>query len=63
MQSDTPEVPDRERKEPTTEEAKQAQPKVDATPLAEKIGFAKLDLTVDEVEERISPRETNVFDK
>ncbi len=32
-------------------------------PLAEKIGFAKLDLSVDEVEERISPRETNVFDK
>ena len=32
-------------------------------PLAEKIGFAKLDLTVEEVEERISPRETNVFDK
>ncbi len=34
-----------------------------AKPLAEKIGFAKLDLTVEEVEERISPRETNVFDK
>ena len=34
-----------------------------AKPLAEKIGFARLDLTVEEVEERISPRETNVFDK
>ncbi len=32
-------------------------------PLAEKIGFERLDLTVEEVEERISPRETNVFDK
>lgn len=34
-----------------------------ARPLAEKIGLAKLDLSVEEVEERISPRETNVFDK
>lgn len=32
-------------------------------PLAEKIGFEGLDLTIEEVEERISPRETNVFDK
>jgi hypothetical protein len=40
-------------------EAKEAATK----PLAEKIGFARLDLTVEEVEERISPRETNVFDK
>ncbi len=32
-------------------------------PLSEKIGFSKLDLSVEEVEERISPRETNVFDK
>ena len=39
-------------------------PKEDPTrPLAEKIGFESLDLTVEEVEERISPRETNVFDK
>lgn len=27
------------------------------------IDFAKLDLTVEKVEERISPSETNVFDK
>ena len=35
----------------------------DSRPLNEKIGFAKLDLSIEEVEERISPRETNVFDK
>jgi hypothetical protein len=28
-----------------------------------KIDFAKLDLTIEKVEERISPSETNVFDK
>jgi hypothetical protein len=28
-----------------------------------KIDFAKLDLSVEKVEERISPSETNVFDK
>lgn len=28
-----------------------------------KLDFAKLDLTVEKVEERISPSETNVFDK
>ena len=28
-----------------------------------KLDFEKLDLTVEEVEERISPSETNVFDK
>jgi hypothetical protein len=33
-----------------------------ARPLAQKIGLEKLDLTIEEVEERISPRETNVFD-
>jgi hypothetical protein len=27
------------------------------------IDFAKLDLTIEKVEERISPSETNVFDK
>lgn len=61
MNADEPQIPDRESK--SGDEAPKAQPKTDATPLAEKIGFAKLDLTVDEVEERISPRETNVFDK
>jgi len=30
---------------------------------ATKIDFAKLDLGVEKVEERISPNETNVFDK
>jgi len=34
-----------------------------ARPLAEKIGFGQLDLGIEKVEERISPRETNVFDK
>ena len=29
----------------------------------QKLDFAKLDLTVEKVEERISPSETNVFDK
>ena len=29
----------------------------------EKIDFAKLDLSIEKVEERISPSETNVFDK
>lgn len=28
-----------------------------------KIDFAKLDLTIEKVEERINPSETNVFDK
>jgi hypothetical protein len=31
--------------------------------LAEKLKAGKLDLEVEEVEERISPSETNVFDK
>ena len=50
---------DDKKKEPQAEERGEAA----AKPLAEKIGFRKLDLTVEEVEERISPRETNVFDK
>lgn len=29
----------------------------------EKIDFTKLDLTIEKVEERITPSETNVFDK
>lgn len=29
----------------------------------EKLDFAKLDLRIEKVEERISPSETNVFDK
>jgi hypothetical protein len=38
------------------EERGQEQPK-------EKLDFAKLDLSIEKVEERISPSETNVFDK
>jgi hypothetical protein len=38
------------------EERGQEQPK-------EKLDFAKLDLRIEKVEERISPSETNVFDK
>lgn len=30
---------------------------------AEKIDFAKLDLRIEKVDERIAPSETNVFDK
>jgi len=57
MTETRPRKPEEKKKE---EAAAPAQP---LRPLAEKIGFAKLDLTVEEVEERISPRETNVFDK
>lgn len=39
---------------PETRDDKQKPPPID---------FAKLDLTVEKVEERISPSETNVFDK
>jgi len=50
------EEPKKDAKKPETESR-------DVRPLAEKIGFAKLDLRVEEIEERIRPRETNVFDK
>jgi hypothetical protein len=53
----------KEEKEPKQDDAKSPTPIKDVRPLAEKIGFAKLDLRVEEVEERIRPRETNVFDK
>lgn len=39
---------------PETRDDKQSPPPID---------FSKLDLTVEKVEERISPSETNVFDK
>lgn len=39
---------------PETRDDKQSPPSID---------FSKLDLTVEKVEERISPSETNVFDK
>lgn len=35
----------------------------DTPRVAPKLDFAKLDLRVEKVEERISPSETNVFDK
>ena len=53
----------KEEKEPKKKDAQSPPPAKDARPLAEKIGFAKLNLEVEEVEERIRPRETNVFDK
>jgi hypothetical protein len=34
-----------------------------ADPKLVKLDFAKLDLTIEKVDERISPSETNVFDK
>jgi hypothetical protein len=51
------------KKEPARDIPQAEKPKPSTRPLAEKIGFERLDLTVEEVEERISPRETNVFDK
>jgi len=48
-------------KDERTPQDKPSQPST--RPLAQKIGFERLDLTIEEVEERISPRETNVFDK
>lgn len=35
----------------------------DANAEPEKLDFAKLDLSIEKVEERIAPSETNVFDK
>ena len=32
-------------------------------PAPERLDFSKLDLTIEKVEERIAPGETNVFDK
>lgn len=63
MSTEEPEIPKKEKKATDAASQKTSKQAGSATPLAEKIGFAKLDLTVDEVEERISPRETNVFDK
>ena len=45
------------------ERAPATEPKSDLDALAEKLKKGKLDLTVEEVEERIAPSETNVFDK
>ena len=40
-----------------------ASPEKGGKPRGEKLDFEKLDLSVEEIEERISPSETNVFDK
>lgn len=48
---------------PARPAAPKAAEKQDAPRPAQKLDFAKLDLTVEKVEERISPSETNVFDK
>lgn len=46
------------------DEARQSEEKkAETLDLKEKLALGKLDLTVEEVEERISPSETNVFDK
>ncbi|MFN0241608.1 MAG: hypothetical protein ACKVWV_01835 [Planctomycetota bacterium] len=50
----------KQEQNPGAEPVKQA--RTDETS-AEKIDFAKLDLTIEKVEERIAPSETNVFDK
>ncbi len=52
-------------KKPEKDQPEKSEPAPKEKPkgLAEKLGFSKLDLSVEEVEERISPRETNVFDK
>ena len=52
-------MPDKKDQEPSTTPK---QPDKLET-LAEKLKLGKLDLNVEEVEERISPSETNVFDK
>ena len=46
-----------EKPAPRTRQERGAEPK------PAKIDFAKLDLTIEKVDERISPSETNVFDK
>ena len=40
-----------------------ASPEGPGKPRGEQLDFEQLDLSVEEVEERISPSETNVFDK
>ncbi len=52
-------------KKPSESEKPPQQPRADRTKPeeAQPIDFSKLDLTIEKVEERISPGETNVFDK
>ncbi len=55
------------KREKTAPERQAAEARPKAAPTLENpvagLDFAKLDLTVERVEERISPSETNVFDK
>jgi hypothetical protein len=57
-------APEKKTKEPKTDKP---EPKKGAERGEEKssakIDFAKLDLSIEKVDERISPSETNVFDK
>ncbi|MFT5287274.1 MAG: hypothetical protein ACI8TQ_003456 [Planctomycetota bacterium] len=50
-----------DKKDPETSASSKQADKLES--LAEKLKLGKLDLNVEEVEERISPSETNVFDK
>jgi hypothetical protein len=54
---------DKPQTEPVSKKPDPARPETRDEKQAPKIDFAKLDLTVEKVEERISPSETNVFDK
>jgi len=53
-----------QNEEQTSDQAshKEADAEQQAAPLAD-LDLSKLDLTIESVEERISPSETNVFDK
>jgi hypothetical protein len=52
-------------KKPKDPETPPQQPRAERTKLEQEqpIDFSKLDLSIEKVEERISPGETNVFDK
>lgn len=54
----------KQQPKPTTEKpAPKSREERGADKPKEKIDFAKLDLRIEKVEERIAPSETNVFDK
>jgi hypothetical protein len=59
MSAHEPKPKPSEPKDPTQSKREERAP---ARP-EEPIDFSKLDLTIEKVEERISPGETNVFDK
>jgi hypothetical protein len=54
-----------ESKSPSDTEKPATKPREERVtdPKSVKLDFAKLDLTIEKVDERISPSETNVFDK